>query len=133
MLQARQFEIMDLIKVAEQAFASGKAAEFPEFKAGDTITVTYRIKEGDKERDQKFRGVVIQMKGADPFTKTFTVRKVSGGIGVERIFPFQSPFIDKIEVNKYGKVRRARIFYLRDLTGKKARIKERVYKATENE
>ena len=76
---------------------------------------------------------VIQMKGAEPFTKTFTVRKVSGGIGVERIFPFQSPFIDKIEVNKYGKVRRARIFYLRDLTGKKARIKERVYKATENE
>ena len=124
---------MDLIKVAEQAFASGKAAEFPEFKAGDTITVTYRIKEGDKERDQKFRGVVIQMKGMDPFTKTFTVRKVSGGIGVERIFPFQSPFIDKIEVNKYGKVRRARIFYLRDLTGKKARIKERVYKAADKE
>ena len=124
---------MDLIKVAEQAFASGKATEFPEFKAGDTVTVTYRIKEGDKERDQKFRGVVIQMKGMDPFTKTFTVRKVSGGIGVERIFPFTSPFIDKIEVNKYGKVRRARIFYLRDLTGKKARIKERVYKATENE
>ena len=124
---------MDLIKVAEQAFASGKAAEFPEFKAGDTVTVTYRIKEGDKERDQKFRGVVIQMKGMDPFTKTFTVRKVSGGIGVERIFPFTSPFIDKIEVNKYGKVRRARIFYLRDLTGKKARIKERVYKATEDQ
>ena len=124
---------MDLIKVAEQAFAGGKAAEFPEFKAGDTITVTYRIKEGDKERDQKVRGVVIQMKGMDPFTKTFTVRKVSGGIGVERIFPFQSPFIDSIEVNKYGKVRRARIFYLRDLTGKKARIKERVYKATDKE
>ena len=122
---------MDLIKVAEQAFASGKAAEFPEFKAGDTVTVTYRIKEGDKERLQNFRGVVIQMKGADPFTKTFTVRKVSGGIGVERIFPFQSPFIDKIEVNKYGKVRRARIFYLRDLTGKKARIKEKVYVAPE--
>ena len=122
---------MDLIKVAEQAFADGKAAEFPEFKAGDTITVTYRIKEGDKERLQNFRGVVIQMKGADPFTKTFTVRKVSGGIGVERIFPFQSPFIDKIEVNKYGKVRRARIFYLRDLTGKKARIKEKVYTAAE--
>ena len=120
---------MDLIKVAEQAFASGKAAEFPEFKAGDTVTVTYRIKEGDKERLQNFRGVVIQMKGADPFTKTFTVRKVSGGIGVERIFPFQSPFIDKIEVNKFGKVRRARIFYLRDLTGKKARIKEKVYTA----
>ena len=130
-MQARIFEIMDLIKVAEQAFASGKAADFPEFKAGDTVTVTYRIKEGDKERLQNFRGVVIQMKGADPFTKTFTVRKVSGGIGVERIFPFQSPFIDKIEVNKFGKVRRARIFYLRDLTGKKARIKEKVYTAAE--
>jgi len=131
MLHEWRIRKMDLIKVAEQALASGKAAEFPEFKAGDTITVTYRIKEGDKERLQKFRGVVIQMKGMDPFTKTFTVRKVSGGIGVERIFPFQSPFIDSIEVNKYGKVRRARIFYLRDLTGKKARIKERVYKATE--
>ena len=122
---------MDLIKIAEQAFQSGKAAEFPEFKAGDTITVTYRIKEGDKERLQKFRGVVIQMKGMDPFTKTFTVRKVSSGVGVERIFPIQSPFIDSIEVNKYGKVRRARIFYLRNLTGKKARIREKVYVAAE--
>ena len=122
---------MDLIKIAEQAFQSGKEAEFPEFKAGDTITVTYRIKEGDKERLQKFRGVVIQMKGMDPFTKTFTVRKVSSGIGVERIFPMQSPFIDSIEVNKYGKVRRARIFYLRNLTGKKARIREKVYVAAE--
>lgn len=120
---------MDLIKIAEQAFQSGKAAEFPEFKAGDTITVTYRIKEGDKERLQNFRGVVIQISGMDAFTRTFTVRKVSSGIGVERIFPYQSPFIDKIEVNKYGKVRRARIFYLRDLTGKKARIKEKVYTA----
>ena len=118
---------MDLIKVAEQAFQNEKVASYPEFKAGDTITGTYRIKEGDKERLQKFRGVVIQMKGADPFTKTFTVRKVSGGVGVERIFPFQSPFIDSIEVNKFGKVRRARIFYLRDLTGKKARIREKVY------
>ena len=120
---------MDLIKIAEQAFPSGKAAEFPEFKAGDTVTVTYRIKEGDKERLQNFRGVVIQISGMDEFTRTFTVRKVSSGIGVERIFPFQSPFIDKIEVNKYGKVRRARIFYLRDLTGKKAGIKEKVYTA----
>ena len=118
---------MDLIKVAEQAFASGKAAEFPEFKAGDTITVTYRIKEGDKERDQKFRGVVIQMKGADPFTKTFTVRKVSGGIGVERIFPYELPSIESIELNKVGKVRRARIFYLRNFAGKKARIKEKKF------
>ena len=115
---------MDLIKVAEQAFAGGKAAEFPEFKAGDTVTVTYRIKEGDKERLQNFRGVVIQICGATPYTRTFTVRKVSNGIGVERIFPYESPFIDKIEINKVGKVRRARIFYLRNLSGKKARIKE---------
>ena len=129
MLQTWRIEKMDLIKVAEQAFAGGKAAEFPEFKAGDTITVTYRIKEGDKERLQKFRGVVIQISGMDPFTKTFTVRKMASGVGVERIFPFQSPFIDSIEVNKYGKVRRARIFYLRDLTGKKARIREKVYVA----
>ena len=120
---------MDLIKIAEQAFETGKAAKYPEFKAGDTVTVTYRIKEGDKERLQKFRGVVIQMRGMDPFTRTFTVRKISSGIGVERIFPYESPFIDSIEVNKFGKVCRARIFYLRDLTGKKARIKEKVYTA----
>ena len=118
---------MELIKIAQEALQSGKAASFPEFKAGDTITVPLRIKEGDKERLQKFRGVVIQMKGQDPYTRTFTVRKVSGGIGVERIFPFQSPFIDSIEVNKVGKVRRARIFYLRNLSGKKARIKEKPF------
>ena len=82
---------MDLIKIAEQAFNNEKAASYPEFKAGDTITVTYRIKEGDKERLQKFRGVVIQISGMDPFTKTFTVRKIASGVGVERIFPFQSP------------------------------------------
>ncbi|MCQ2148395.1 MAG: 50S ribosomal protein L19 [Bacteroidales bacterium] len=116
---------MDLIKVVEQAFVNEQAASYPEFKAGDTITVTYRIKEGDKDRLQKFRGVVIQIKGATPFTRTFTVRKISNGIGVERIFPYQSPFIDSIELNKVGKVRRARIFYLRGLAGKKARIKEK--------
>ena len=116
---------MDYIKLVEQAFANEKVASYPDFKAGDTITVTYRIKEGDKERLQKFKGVVIQLRGATPQTKTFTVRKVSNGVGVERIFPVQSPFIDGIEVNKYGKVRRARIFYLRQLSGKKARIKER--------
>ena len=116
---------MDLIKVVEQAFTTGKAATYPEFKAGDTLTVTYRIKEGDKERLQKFKGVVIQISGATPFTKTFTIRKVSGGVGVERIFPYESPFIDSIELNKVGKVRRARIFYLRTLSGKKARIKEK--------
>lgn len=116
---------MDLIKVVEQAFANEKAAEYPKFKAGDTVTVTYRIKEGDKERLQKFKGVIIQIKGASPATKTFTIRKISNGVGVERIFPFASPFIDSIEVNKVGKVRRARIFYLRQLSGKKARIKEK--------
>lgn len=114
-----------MIKVVEQAFTTGKAATYPEFKAGDTLTVTYRIKEGDKERLQKFKGVVIQISGASPFTKTFTIRKVSGGVGVERIFPYESPFIDSIELNKVGKVRRARIFYLRNLSGKKARIKEK--------
>ena len=116
---------MDLIKVVEQAFVNEKAASYPKFKGGDTITVTYRIKEGDKERLQKFRGVVLQISGATPFTKTFTVRKISGGVGVERIFPFQSPSIESIEVNKVGHVRRARIFYLRALSGKKARIKEK--------
>lgn len=116
---------MDLIKVVEQAFVNEKVASYPKFKGGDIITVTYRIKEGDKERLQKFRGVVLQISGATPFTKTFTVRKISSGVGVERIFPFQSPFIDSIEVNKVGHVRRARIFYLRNLSGKKARIKEK--------
>ncbi len=115
---------MDLINLVEQSFSQNKTATYPEFKAGDTITVTYRIKEGDKERLQDFRGVVIQICGSTPFTRTFTVRKISGGIGVERIFPFESPFIEKIELNKVGKVRRARIFYLRNLAGKKARIKE---------
>lgn len=118
---------MDYIKIVEQAFSQNKAASYPDFKAGDTITVTYRIKEGDKERLQKFRGVVIQICGATPFTRTFTIRKVSGGIGVERIFPYELPSIESIEVNKVGKVRRARIYYLRDLSGKKARIKEKKF------
>jgi large subunit ribosomal protein L19 len=115
--------MMDLIKIAEQAFA-GEPKTFPGFKAGDTITVTYRIKEENKERLQKFRGVCIQRKGTGT-TQTFTVRKVSNSVGVERIFPVTSPFIESIELNKVGKVRRARIFYLRNLTGKKARIKEK--------
>ena len=113
---------MDLIKVAEKAFEVEN--NLPEFGAGDTITVHYKIKEGNKERTQIFRGVVIQIKGTGS-TKTFTIRKMSGNVGVERIIPFSSPFIEKIEVNKRGRVRRARIFYLRELTGKKARIKER--------
>ena len=113
---------MDLIKVAEQAFAT--QVETPDFNAGDTVSVHYKIREGNKERIQIYRGVVIQVKGTGT-TRTFTVRKMSGNIGVERIIPLTSPFIDKIEVNKRGRVRRARIYYLRGLTGKKARIKER--------
>ncbi len=100
--------------------------EYPDFKAGDTITVYYKIKEGNKERIQQFRGVVIQRRG-NGHTETFTVRKMSGNIGVERIFPIDSPFIENIEINKRGKVRRARIFYLRGLRGKKARIREKKY------
>lgn len=115
---------MDLIKVVENEFAVSK--DFPEFKAGDTVTVHYKIKEGNKERVQNYRGVVLQRKGSGQ-NETFTVRKMSGGVGVERIFPLNSPFIEEIEVNKRGHVRRARIFYLRQLTGKKARIKEKRY------
>ena len=115
---------MDYIKLVEQSFSENKAASYPEFKAGDTITVTYKIKEGDKFILQSFRGVVIQICGATPYTRTFTIRKISNGVGVERIFPYESPSIEKIELNKVGKVRRARIFYLRNLSGKKARIKE---------
>jgi large subunit ribosomal protein L19 len=100
--------------------------KFPNFKAGDTITVTYKIREGNKERLQNYQGVVLQRVGTGA-TETFTVRKISANIGVERIFPISSPFIDDIQVNKKGRVRRARIFYLRDLKGKKARIKEARY------
>jgi len=115
---------MDLMKVVEKEFAVEN--DFPEFKAGDTITVHYKIIEGNKERIQQFRGVVLQRKGSGT-TETFAVRKMSGNIGVERIFPTASPFIQKIEINKHGKVRRARIFYLRKLTGKKARISEKKF------
>jgi large subunit ribosomal protein L19 len=99
-------------------------AEYPKFSAGDTISVTYKIIEGAKERLQTFTGVVIQRRGTGS-TETFTVRKMSNSVGVERIFPIASPFIDTIEVNKRGKVRRARIFYLRNLTGKASRIQEK--------
>ncbi len=112
----------DLIKIAEEAFATTQP--LPVFKAGDTVTVAYRIKEGNKERVQAFRGVVIKICGHG-MKKRFTVRKISEGIGVERIFPMDSPFIEKVEVNKIGKVRRAKLYYLRKLTGKKARIKEK--------
>lgn len=113
---------MDLIKVAQDAFKSG--IELPAFKSGDTVSVSYKIKEGNKERIQVFKGVVIQIKG-EGVGKRFTVRKISNGIGVERIFPMNSPFIDKVVVDRIGKVRRARLYYLRGLTGKKARIKEK--------
>ena len=117
--------MVDLIKVAQEAVA-GEKKNSPGFKPGDTITVTYKIKEGDKERLQKFRGVVIQTKGHGA-TKTFTIRKISSGVGVERIFPYESPFIVNIDLEKVGKVRRAKLFYLRALTGKKARIKEKTF------
>ncbi len=113
---------MDLIKIAEQAFATGK--EFPKFRAGDTVTVAYKIIEGNKHRIQLYRGVVIRISGEGE-KKRFTVRKMSGTVGVERIFPMESPNIDSIEVNKRGKVRRAKLYYLRNLTGKAARIKEK--------
>jgi len=112
------------MNVVEKEFAVKN--EYPKFSAGDTITVHYKIIEGNKERIQQFKGVVIQRSGSQ-HTETFTVRKMSGNIGVERIFPIASPFIDKIEINKHGKVRRARIFYIRDLTGKKARIREKKF------
>ena len=98
--------------------------DWPELGAGDTVTVTIKIKEGSKERLQAFQGVVIQRRGSGA-TETFTIRKMASGVGVERIFPVSSPSVEKIEVNKRGRVRRARIFYLRERTGKSARIKER--------
>jgi len=111
-----------LIKFVQDEFVAKN--ELPEFSAGDTITVFYEIREGEKVRTQFFRGVVIQRKGTG-LSETFTIRKMSGTVGVERIFPVNLPSIQKIEVNKRGTVRRARIFYFRELTGKKARIKEK--------
>ncbi len=114
-----------IIRRVHQEFAQDK--KLPEFNSGDTITVNYKITEGNKERVQAFRGVVIQKKGTGA-TLTFTVRKSTSGIGIERIFPISSPFIDSIDVNKRGRVRRARIYYFRKLKGKKAKIREkRVY------
>jgi large subunit ribosomal protein L19 len=111
----------NLIKFVQDEFVTRK--DFPDFAAGDTVTVYYEIKEGEKTRTQFFRGVVIQRKGSGS-SETFTIRKISGTVGVERIFPVNLPALQKIEVNKKGKVRRARIYYFRELTGKKARIKE---------
>lgn len=112
----------DLIKIAEEAFASG--IELPKFKAGDTVTVAYKIVEGNKERVQLYRGVVIKIAGHGKQAR-FTVRKMSGTVGVERIFPMNSPAIESVTINKVGKVRRAKLYYLRALTGKRARIREK--------
>ena len=111
-----------LVKFVEEQFVEKK--DLPSFSSGDTITVYYEIREGDKTRTQFFKGVVLQRRGSGS-TETFTIRKMSGSIGVERIFPINSPSIQKVEINKRGKVRRARIFYFRNLTGKKAKIKEK--------
>ncbi len=120
----------DLIKIAEEAFASG--VEMPKFKAGDTVTVAYKIVEGNKERVQLYRGVVIKITG-EGSKKRFTVRKMSGTVGVERIFPMDSPAIESVTVNKVGRVRRAKLYYLRNLTGKKARIREKRVAATKED
>lgn len=120
-LHSQNLYTMDLIKFVEKEYLK---ADLPSFKAGDKVTVHYKIKEGSKERIQLFQGDVIQRRNAG-LNATFTVRKISNGVGVERIFPLHSPNIEKIEVNKVGKVRRARIFYLRGLSGKAARIMEK--------
>ena len=111
-----------LINFVQQEYIIKK--DFPIFSSGDTITVYYEIREGEKVRTQFFKGVVIQVRG-EGLSKSFTIRKMSGTVGVERIFPFNLPTIQKIEINKKGKVRRSRIFYFRELRGKKARIKEK--------
>ena len=116
---------MDFIKIAEESFASEKK-EFPKFKSGDTVTVAYKIVEGNKERVQQYRGVVIRISGHGE-NKRFTVRKMSDNIGVERIFPINSPFIESITLNSEGKVRRAKLYYLRALRGKAARIKKKSF------
>lgn len=121
-IKMRNMNKGELISYAEEQLIPKR--EFPAFKAGDTITVKYKIREGNKERLQAFQGIVLQISGKGA-NKTFTVRKISNNVGVERIFPFSSPFVEEIEINKRGVVRRARIFYLRELRGKKARIKEK--------
>lgn len=113
---------MDAIKLVEQEFTKDKT--LPDFKAGDTVNVYYKIREGNKERVQQYQGVVLQKRNSGIQT-TFTVRKISNGVGVERIFPMYSMNIDKVEVLSRGKVRRARLFYLREAKGKAAKIKEK--------
>ena len=116
---------MDLLKYVQDKYIAKK--EFPEFKAGETISVYYEIKEGAKTRTQFFKGTVIQLRGTG-LTKTFTIRKMSGDVGVERVFPINLPALQKIEVDRRGKVKRARIYYFRNLRGKKARIKDAAYR-----
>lgn len=116
---------MDAIKYVQEQMIEKK--DFPNFRPGDNISVSYKIVEGSKERIQIYKGDVIQIKGTGA-TKTFTVRKMSGNVGVERIFPFSTPNLMEIKINKRGKVRRAKLYYLRDLVGKKAKIKERTYR-----
>tara|TARA_R100000963_G_C4636523_1_gene100564 strand:+ start:557 stop:928 length:372 start_codon:yes stop_codon:yes gene_type:complete len=117
-------EIMDKLKLVEQSLIN---EDIPQFTAGDTVNVHYRVREGEKERIQQYEGVVLSERGSGP-NKTFTVRKISSNVGVERVFPLNSPFIAQIEVKKKGKVRRSKLFYLRDLRGKAARIKDKEVK-----
>lgn len=116
-----------LIKEFEKEYRE-KVAKYPDFSAGDTVIVAVKIKEGNKERVQNFQGTVMQRRNEGSNGETFTVRKISNGIGIERIFPVASPNIDSIKVIRKGKVRRARLFYLRGRQGKSARIKEKLSK-----
>jgi large subunit ribosomal protein L19 len=114
--------MQEAVKFIHEALNSN--TDKPSFKAGDSVTINYKIQEGNKERIQPFKGVVIKRQG-NGVTQTFTVRKMSDNIGVERTFPINSPNIESIEINKVGRVRRAKLFYLRDRQGKSARIKEK--------
>lgn len=116
----------DQIKELEKEYLTEQKSRFPDFKAGDTVNVHVRIKEGNKERIQQFQGTVIQRRHVNTNGETFTVRKVSSSIGVERIFPILSPSIDKIELVRKGHVRRKRLFYLRGKQGKAAKVKEKI-------
>lgn len=116
----------ELLKFVEEDHKAAIQDKFPAFGPGDTVNVHYKIKEGNKERVQQFQGTVLQIRNANSTGETFTVRKVSNGVGVERIFPILSPNIEKVELLRKGKVRRARLFYMRGRKGKAARIKEKL-------